>query len=252
MLQNSACGEKLKVNCSKILFQEEDRASPIAFTVDFGGHDNLEEKNKKLERFALRSSQRKPRSPRVHTQPSVSAEQQKTRSKAKAKMTMGQPCRDDIRLPQAGTKLLLRQKSDLAKESDNSRRCTRIISPGKEVIDFSSDQRKEIQEEISRMDVKATLPFTYSGTNEYRQEKAGAEYDRDTFDCDSDDNDDIVDDKPENNSSETGTYTVDKEEEPTGFQVTKWPLIMIYIFMHSLCSKLRLRILITDKDSKAK
>ena len=233
-VQNSGCGEKLKVNCSKILFQEEDRASPIAFTVDFGGHDNLEEKNKKLERFALRSSQRKPRSPRVHTQPSVSAEQQKTRSKAKAKMTMGQPCRDDIRLPQAGAKLLLRQKSDLAKESDNSRRSTRIISQGKEVIHGSSEQRKEIQEEINRMDLKETLPFTYSGTNEYRQEKAGAEYDRDTFDSDSDDNDDIVNDKPESNPSETGTYTVDKEEEPTGFQVTKWSLTSLGEICHTL------------------
>ena len=219
MLQNSGCGEKLKVNCSKILFQEEDRASPIAFTVDFGGHDNLEEKNKKLERFALRSSQRKPRSPRVHTQPSVSAEQQKTRSKANAKMTMGQPCRDDIRLPQAGAKLLLRQKSDLAKESDNSRRSTRIISPGKEVIDFSSEQRKEIQEEISRMDVKATLPFTYSGTIKHRNENNEDKYNEDTFDSDSDDNDDNVNDKQESNPSETGTYTVDKEEENAGFQV---------------------------------
>ena len=44
------------------MFQEEDRASPIAFTVDFGGEhskDTEEEKSRKLKRFALRSSQRK-------------------------------------------------------------------------------------------------------------------------------------------------------------------------------------------------
>ncbi len=38
------------------MLQEEDssRDSPVAFTIDFGGSDNSEEKAKKLERFALR------------------------------------------------------------------------------------------------------------------------------------------------------------------------------------------------------
>ena len=44
--------------------QEEDRSSPVAFTVDFGNSSgNMEEKSRKLERFALRSSQRKMMSP---------------------------------------------------------------------------------------------------------------------------------------------------------------------------------------------
>ena len=45
--------------------QNDDRFSPVAFTVDFGNSpgSNTEEKSKKLERFALRSSQRKVLSP---------------------------------------------------------------------------------------------------------------------------------------------------------------------------------------------
>jgi len=202
--------------------QEEDRASPIAFTVDFGGHDNLEEKHKKLERFALRSSQRKPRSPRGNTKPGAEADKQmKTRSKAKDKMTMGEPLRDDIRLSQTGAKPFLRQKSDLARERDNSRRRTTIISPGKEVIDFSSEPKKKILEEFNRMDVKPTLPFIINATANHRQEKTEDDYNDDTFDSDSDDNNDNINDKPESNPSETGTYTVDKEEENTGFQETR-------------------------------
>ena len=41
--------------------EEEDRSSPVAFTVEFGGGASRQEKHKKLERFALRSSQRKAR-----------------------------------------------------------------------------------------------------------------------------------------------------------------------------------------------
>lgn len=201
--------------------QEEDRASPIAFTVDFGGHDNLEEKHKKLERFALRSSQRKPRSPRGNNKhENEDDKQMKTRSKAKAKMTMGEPCRDDIRLAQTGAKPFLRQKSDLTRERDSSRRRTAIISPGKEVINFSSEQKQENQEEFNRMEVKATLAFNNNGTAKQRQEKIEDDYNEDTFDSDSDDNEDN-NDKQESNPSETGTYTVDKDEEKTGFQETR-------------------------------
>ena len=47
--------------------QEEDRSSPIAFTVDFGDSGgSQEEKSRKLERFALRSSQRKMMQSPVH------------------------------------------------------------------------------------------------------------------------------------------------------------------------------------------
>ena len=76
---------------TNITIQEEDRDSPVAFTINFGGgeEESAEEKNKRMERwllilfpiffitvmnigiifivlrFALRSSQRKPRSPRL-------------------------------------------------------------------------------------------------------------------------------------------------------------------------------------------
>ena len=40
------------------------KVEPLAFTIDFGDGDNLEEKAKKFERFAQRSSLRKVKSPR--------------------------------------------------------------------------------------------------------------------------------------------------------------------------------------------
>ena len=42
----------------------EANVEPLAFTIDFGDSENLEEKAKKFERFAQRSSQRKVKSPR--------------------------------------------------------------------------------------------------------------------------------------------------------------------------------------------
>ena len=42
----------------------EAKVEPLAFTIDFGDSENLEEKAKKFERFAQRSSQRKVKSPR--------------------------------------------------------------------------------------------------------------------------------------------------------------------------------------------
>eukprot|EP00092_Neocalanus_flemingeri_P103549 GFUD01132533.1.p1 GENE.GFUD01132533.1~~GFUD01132533.1.p1 ORF type:complete len:522 (-),score=129.92 GFUD01132533.1:691-2256(-) len=194
--------------------QDEDRASPLAFTVHFGGKDNLEEKQKKLERFALRSSQRKPQSPRGNA---VESDQlMKTRSKTKAKMTMGEPCGDDIRLAQTGAKPFLRQKSDLARERHNYRRRTIIISPGKEVINFSSEPNNE---NYSRMNVKPT--FTDNGATLHSQEKNEKDYDEDTFDSDSDDNEKNVKHQHESDPSETGTYTVDKEDESPGLQETR-------------------------------
>ena len=50
-----------------------------------------------------------------------------------------------------------------------------------------------------------------------RQEKDEVDYNEDTFD--SDDNEDDVNNRPESDPSETGTYTVDKDEEIQGFQV---------------------------------
>ena len=201
------------------MFQEEDRASPIAFTVDVGGHDSSEEKQKKLERFALRSSQRKSQSPRVNTNiDNVDDKQIKT--SAKTKMRTVEPCRDDIRLAPTGAKPFQRQKSDLSRERDRSRRRTTIISPGKVVTNVSSEiDKDEHAGKADRMDVKTPLPFHRSGMVKQRQEKNEDDYNEDTFDSDSDDNEDNVNDKPESDPSETGTYTVDKDEENEDFQV---------------------------------
>eukprot|EP00092_Neocalanus_flemingeri_P011503 GFUD01012397.1.p1 GENE.GFUD01012397.1~~GFUD01012397.1.p1 ORF type:complete len:537 (+),score=171.63 GFUD01012397.1:46-1656(+) len=43
----------------------EAKAEPLAFTIDFGDGENIEEKTKKFERFAQRSSLRKVKSPRL-------------------------------------------------------------------------------------------------------------------------------------------------------------------------------------------
>jgi hypothetical protein len=45
----------------------EVKVEPLAYTIDFGDDSNLEEKAKKFERFAQRSSQRKIKSPRQDT-----------------------------------------------------------------------------------------------------------------------------------------------------------------------------------------
>jgi len=200
--------------------QEEDRASPIAFTVDFGGQENLQEKSKKLERFALRSSQRKPRSPRGNTK-GENEDDKQLKTRTKGKMTVGEPCRDDIRIAQAGTKPFLRQKSDLARERDSSRRRTTIIRPGKEVASFTRENREVSHEHFERTDDKDNLAFDNNEVMKQRQEKNEDDYNEDTFDSDSDDNEDNVDDKPESDPSETGTYTVDKDEESPGLQETR-------------------------------
>ena len=44
----------------------EPKVEQLSFTIDFGDHDNLEEKTKKFERFAQRSSLRKVLSPRLN------------------------------------------------------------------------------------------------------------------------------------------------------------------------------------------
>ena len=46
------------------------------------------------------------------------------------------------------------------------------------------------------------------------------DYYDDTFDSDSDENEDKVNNKPDSDPSETGTYTVDKDEETQGCQVS--------------------------------
>ena len=220
MLQNSDCGEKLKVNCSKILFQEEDRASPIAFTVDFGRHDSLEGKQKKLEKFAFRSSQRTPGSPKRNTKVENEADKQmKTRAKTKAMMAMGQPSRDEMRhMAQHGANPFLIDKSDLAREAVSPTRHTNIISHGEEDTKvFSEIKKYNHGGDNDSMDIKTTLALSRKGMVKQRQEKDVDNFNEDTFN--SDDNEDNVNGRPESDPSETGTYTVDKDEEIQGFQV---------------------------------
>ena len=136
------------------MFQEEDRASPIAFTVDFGGHDNFEDKQKKLEIFALRSSQRTPGSPKRNTKVENEADKQmKTRAKTKAMMAMGEPCRDEMR--QHGANPFLIEKSDLLRETVSPTRHTDIISHGEEDTKIFSEIKTDNHGgEPDRMDVK--------------------------------------------------------------------------------------------------
>jgi len=185
--------------------QEEDRASPIAFTVDFGGQENAEEKHKKLERFALRSSQRKPKSPRgVTKHENEDQKQAKVQPKAGSKLTTPENRKDDIRMTQSGARAFPRQKSDLTRERDPSRR--RI----------SSGQKSNTEHCFENSEMKAHLHLNNNGTVKQRKE-----YSKGAFDSDSDDNEDNVDNKPESNPSETGTYTVDKEQENNSFQETR-------------------------------
>ena len=188
------------------MFQEEDRASPLAFTVDCGGHNSVEGKQKKLERFPLWSSQRKPGYPRGNTE-----------NKAEA---VGEPGRDDSKL--ARPTPALRQKSDLVRERDSSRQhSTAISSQGKEMTSFSTKMFKDNQEgEPDRLDVMAPLIFCNTGIVKQMQEMNEDDYHDDTFDSDSDDKEDKVNDKPDSDPSETGTYTVDKDEETQGCQVS--------------------------------
>ena len=202
------------------MFQEEDRASPIAFTVDFGGNNNLEGKQKKLEKFALRSSQRTPGSPKRNTKVENEADKErKTRAKTKAMMAMGEPCRDEVRhMAQHGANpFLLRQKSDLARENVSPARNTNR-SHGEEGTKVSSEIEKDNQGgEAGRKDAKTALALSRKGMVKQRQEQDEVNYNEDTFD--SDDNEDDVNGRPESDPSETGTYTVDKDEEIQGFQV---------------------------------
>jgi len=158
--------------------QDEDRSSPIAFTVDFGNSPgNNEEKNRKLERFALRSSQRKVMSP------SPGGKQQENRGHK------GQQEQPEHRAHrgQQGQEHRVRSSSRNRSLDVRPRHSEKICS-GKEVMGFTMD-KKAIKDD---------------------------DYANDTFESDSDDNHlghENVRDKNESNPSETGTYTVDKEDD---------------------------------------
>ena len=199
------------------MFQEEDRASPLAFTVDFGGHHSVEGKQKKLERFALRSSQRKQGSPKGNTK-NRNEDDKQMKTKAKAK-TVGEPGRADSNLVQARPTPALRQNTGLVRKRDSSRQhSTAGIWQGEEVTKFSTEILEDNQGgDPDRLDVTAALIFNNTGVLQDMNED---DYCDDTFDRDSDDKEDKVNDKPDSDPSETGTYTVDKDEETQGCQVS--------------------------------
>ena len=116
------------------------RDSPVAFTINFGGVSKEEVASRRLERLALRSSQRKVVSPR----PGARGKEQ---------------------------------------EKPEARRLTQVIRPGKEAVDLSQERRAV---SLPRQKVEEE---ECEGESE---EEGGGE---------------------ESAPSETGTYTVDREEE---------------------------------------
>merc|ERR1719266_580104 len=83
-----------------------------------------------MERFALRSSQRKPRSPRLEPRGVQGG-------KTKVRAMVSEPLQ----------KTFLREKSELklrekeVEKAEGSRRLTTVISPGREVADFTKERR---------------------------------------------------------------------------------------------------------------
>ena len=88
----------------------EVKVEPLAFTIDFGDDENLEEKAQKFERFAQRSSQRKVKSPR---QDKCSNEPEGTNIE---KSKHYSECEDRQR-----SKMFNREKSNLARAGGTSR-----------------------------------------------------------------------------------------------------------------------------------
>lgn len=215
--------------------KEEDRESPVAFTINFGeGSSSNMEKSKKLERFAMRSSQRKPRSPRLDIkQTNICSTSSTKGSVTKARGGLLSAARGG-----PGSKSYLRQKSDLESERQKelvNRRLTTIISPGKEVIDFSGEKSKSEDEKKRRNQDKDShrrassvlSPTERDNFSSHEVPKYEDEYNEDSFECDSEDEDtenNNISDKLEKEGStpsETGTYTVDKENEELIFEDTR-------------------------------
>merc|ERR1712130_635182 len=128
MLQEVPCRDTDPDPGLSMDIKEEDRDSPVAFTINFGGgeEESAEEKNKRMERFALRSSQRKPRSPRLEPRGVQGG-------KPKVRGMVSEPLQ----------KTFLREKSELKlrekeeEKVEGSRRLTTVISPGRELVDFT-------------------------------------------------------------------------------------------------------------------
>ena len=147
------------------------KGETLAFTISFGDHDDNEEKAKKFERFAQRSSQRRVNSPRLDNS---NKEGEETNTE-KPKQSEGKQ----------RTKLLNREKSNLS----------RVSGTHLNVIDQSGlrseDKRKTIHKGKEKQDV-----------------------------------DDEV-------KSDTGTYTMDEEDE-----LEKVKLIL-FILLFIICRKLK-------------
>ena len=104
-------------------------------------------------------------------------------------------------------KQFLRQKSDLVRKSDKSRRRTTISGPGKMVKSSFKIRKLNQGGEPDLMDVMPVPPLSYQGMVVERQVKYEL-----TFHSDSDNDEDNVDDKPESD-------TDDEDEDTQGCQV---------------------------------
>jgi len=164
--------------------KEEDRDSPVAFTINFGGgEETVEEKNKRMERFALRSSQRKPRSPRLEPRGVQGG------NKTKVRAMVSEPLQKTFLREKS--ELALREKEQVVDKVEGSRRVTTVISPGREVMDFTKERR------VTRV-VRKGCGGNESDESDEERNPEGEVEEREG---------------EGSGPSETGTYTVEDKEE---------------------------------------
>ena len=119
----------------------EAKVEPLAFTIDFGDSENIEEKAKKFERFAQRSSQRKVKSPR----------QEKDSDAEGTKVEKYKQDTEDKQI----AKVLNKEKSNLVRTDLTSRKLSEknvyMNLNGMERLDINNarKEKEEVNDEVS-------------------------------------------------------------------------------------------------------